>query len=62
MGLAVIQGGHLNTIVDDMEDNSETNISTNKTRQVMILHYTYSSGLQIPTDSLSYQLNTNIHN
>lgn len=27
----------------------------------MILHYTYSNGLQIPTDSLSYQLNTNIH-
>ena len=31
MGLAVIQGGHLNTIVNDMEDNSETNMSTNKT-------------------------------
>jgi hypothetical protein len=38
MGLAVIEGRHLENSVDDMNDDSETNIITDKTRQLTILH------------------------
>lgn len=38
MGLAVMERRHLENSVDDMDDDSEKNIITDKIRQLTILH------------------------
>ena len=38
MGLAVMEGRHLENSVDDLDDDSEKNIITDKIRQLTILH------------------------